>query len=498
MRLKFFLPLVLLTILFHLIVIPASGEPLAQSANPAAILASMTLEQKVAQMFLVGLYGATLNEPGRQFLQQWQPGGVVLFDSNAGTPDQVTAVIDSWQQTIVDAGGVPMFIATDQEGGTIARLKDGFTVWPVPMLLTASGNVDLAYRVGQAMANELRAVGVNMNLAPVADLYTNLQNPVIGRRSFGSDPERTGRMLAALIRGMQAGGIMATAKHFPGHGDTDRDSHTTLPVVKYPIDELEKVEFAPFRWTIAAGVESMMVAHIWFPALDPEGTIPASLSSNVVTGLLKNEMDFRGLVMTDAIEMDAIDTIYSYGDASIKAINAGVDIVAFGAHLNPNNQAEAMQDVINAVRAGTLSEDRINLSVLKILDAKARYGILNWSPLDAGSAAGRMDSAGHTELVNELFQAGVTIAFDKNHILPLDGSRSVMLIYPGTRPTIKQTCGGLYPPERIRWLSVSDDPTSEEISGAANSASQSDVVVVFTQNAGSYSGQQALVNAMPK
>ncbi|MBC8170526.1 MAG: beta-N-acetylhexosaminidase [Anaerolineae bacterium] len=489
MRLKLFLPLLLILLNLH----PAA----AQNSEPQTVLATMTLEQKVAQMFLVGLYGPVLNEPGRDFLQQWQPGGVVLFDSNAGQPAQVTALINSWQQTVVDAGGVPLFVTTDQEGGTIARLKDGFTVWPVPMLLTASGKVELAYRTGQAMANELSAVGINMNLAPVADLYTNLQNPVIGRRSFGSDPERTGQMLAALIRGMQAGGIMATAKHFPGHGDTDHDSHTSLPVVRYPLEELEKVEFAPFRWTIAAGVEAMMVAHIWYPALNPEGSIPASLSPQVITGLLREDLNFRGLIMTDAIEMDAIDTQYSYGEASILAINAGVDIVAFGAHLNPNNQAEAMQDVVNAVRDGQISESRIDTSVLKILDGKARYGILDWTPLDAPSASSRMDSLGHAELVTELFQAGVTLAYDKNSILPLDGNRSVMLIYPGSRPSIKGVCSGIYPPELTRWLSVSDNPSSGEINGAVNGAASADVVVVFTQNAGSSSGQQALVNALP-
>ncbi|NOG52361.1 MAG: glycoside hydrolase family 3 protein [Chloroflexi bacterium] len=178
---------------------------------------------KVAQMFLVGIYGPVLNEPNRRMLQDWQPGGAVLFVSNVGTPPEVTALINDWQQTVVDAGGTPMFIATDQEGGVIARLKDGFTTFPAMMLLTATGDVSLAMRTGEAMARELSAVGVNLNLAPVADLYTNLRNPVIGRRSFGSEPQRTGQMLAGLIRGMQAGGVMATAKHFPGHGDTRHD-----------------------------------------------------------------------------------------------------------------------------------------------------------------------------------------------------------------------------------------------------------------------------------
>jgi beta-N-acetylhexosaminidase len=462
-----------------------------------SLLAEMTLEQKVAQMFLVVLYGPVLNEPGRDFLQQWQPGGVVIFNSNAGTPEAVTRLTNHWQQTVLDAGGLPMFITTDQEGGVIARLKDGFTEWPVPMLLTASGDVNLAYRVGQAMANELKAVGLNMNLAPVADLYTNLRNPVIGRRSFGSDPERTGQMLAALIRGMQAGGVMATAKHFPGHGDTDRDSHTSLPIVQYPREELERVEFAPFRWTIAAGVESMMVAHIWYPALDSVQT-PASLSHNVVTRLLREDMAFRGLIMTDALEMDAIDTVYTYGEASIMAIHAGVDLVALGAHLTPNQQANAMQSVVDAVRNGQIDESRIDASVRRILDAKARYGVLDWTPLEPAGAPGRMNSAAHRTLVEEVFRAGVTIAYDRNGALPLNTSQTVALVYPGSRPLIKQSCERLHPPDVTRWLSIADTPTDDQINSANRMANSVDVIVVFTQNAANDARQQTLVRALPK
>jgi beta-N-acetylhexosaminidase len=472
---------------------PAAAQPTPIESR----LASLTLEQKVAQMFLGVLYGPTLNAPGRDFLAQWQPGGVVIFNSNAGNPEEVTRLTNSWQQTVVDAGGVPMFITTDQEGGTIARLKDGFTEWPVPMLLTASGDVDLAYRVGQAMANELKAVGLNMNLAPVADLYTNLRNPVIGRRSFGSDPERTGRMLAALIRGMQANGILATAKHFPGHGDTDRDSHTSLPIVQYPREELERVEFAPFRWTIAAGVESMMVAHIWYPALDSE-QIPSSLSRNIITGLLREDMAFRGLIMTDAIEMDAIDTVYSYSEASIMAINAGVDIVALGAHLTPNQQSQAMQAVVDAVRRGEISEARINQSVSRILSAKERYGILDWTPLEPSGAGGRMRSAEHAALVAEVFRAGVTVAYDRNETLPLEDSKRVALVYPGTRQKIKQSCEKEHPSDMTMWVSVAETPTEDQINSAVRAANTADVVVVFTQNAGTDRMQQALVRALPR
>lgn len=459
-----------------------------------ALMASLTLEQKVAQMFLVGIYGSQLNEPNRRLLEEWQPGGTVLFVSNVGTPDTVTALINDWQSAVVDAGGVPLFIATDQEGGVIARLKDGFTTFPAMMLLTATGDVSLAVRTGEAMARELSAVGVNLNLAPVADLYTNLRNPIIGRRSFGSEPERTGQMLAGLVRGMQAGGVMATAKHFPGHGDTDHDSHTSLPVVSYAREELDRVEFAPFRWTIAAGVEAVMVAHIWYPALDPEERIPASLSHNVVTGLLRQEMAFDGLIMTDAIEMDAIDTQLSYAEASIRAIEAGVDIVAFGAHLGPVTQADAMKSVVNAVRSGRLSEARIDESVRRILDSKSRYGVLDWQPLAPEGAARRVDAAAGARLVGELFAAGVTIAYDQHGALPLAQDKTVALIYPASRPSIRQYCDA-HP--RITWVGVAESPDGGDIARAITAARNADITVVFTLNAGNDTAQQSLVNALP-
>ena len=486
--------LLLLLSLFLLTIGPIYAQPTSQVDD---LLARLTLEQKVGQMFIVGLYGPTMNEPAREFLTTMQPGGVVLFTSNTGTPEAVTRLTNTWQQTITGAGGVPLFIATDQEGGIIARLKEGFTEWPVPMVLTASGDVSLAYRTGQAMATELRAVGVNMNLAPVADLYTNLRNPVIGRRSFGSDPERTGKMLAALIRGMQAGGVLATAKHFPGHGDTDRDSHTSLPVVQYPRDELEQVEFAPFRWTIAAGVESVMVAHIWYPALDEEQT-PASLSANVVSGILRDEMAFRGLAMTDAIEMDAIDTVYSYPEASIMAINAGIDLVAFGAHVSPTTQGQAMQAVVNAVRDGRIDEARIDASVRRILDAKARYGILDWTPLLPEEAGIRLRAPEHALLVEEIFEAGVTVAYDQNQLLPVPADRTTVVIYPGSRPAIKNACEPLHDAGVTRWMSVSETPSDDQIAGAVRAAANGDTVIVFTQNADRDRQQQALVNALPK
>lgn len=455
-------------------------------------LSAMTLEQRIAQMFIVHLYGPQLTEAGRDFLARAQPGGVVLIGTNLGTPAALTALINSYQQTITAAGGLPLFVAVDQEGGPISHLREGFTLFPTPALLTASGQPELARRVGAAMAAELRAVGVNLNLAPVADLETNRDNPVIARRSFGSDPALVSPILAAYIEGLQSAGVLATAKHFPGHGETDSDSHTTLPVLDLTRERLETVELAPFRAAIDAGVEVIMAAHIWYPALESQENLPASLSASIITGLLRGELGYDGLVMTDALDMDAIDTTYSYASAALKAVQAGIDLI-IAAHVSLEAQEAAVRAIADAVRAGTLSEGRIDESVRRILDAKARYGLLDWSPLDPATTAERLPLDANAALVEELFRAGVTRVFDHHALLPLTDASSALIIYPATRPNIAQECGR-YSTD-LKWLGVSASPTDEEIAWAASSAARAGTVVVFTQNADAR--QQALVQSLP-
>lgn len=459
------------------------------------LLAGLTLEQKVAQMFMVSVYGPLPNEAGRAFLQRYQPGSLALFNSNAGTPEAVTAFTNAAQSAVVSSGGLPMLIAVDQEGGVIARLKDGFTEWPVPMLVTATGDLRIAYRVGQALAAELLAVGINMNLAPVADLNTNINNPVIGRRSYGTDPELTGQIVAAVTRGMQDAGVVATAKHFPGHGDTSVDSHTQLPIVEFDRDRLDKIELAPFRWTVAAGIETVMMAHIWLPALEPQQNLPASLSYNVVTGLLRQEWGYDGLIMTDALEMDAIDTVYSYGTAALMAVQAGNDVIAFGAHLTIEQQANAIDTVLAAVRSGMITEARIDESVRRILDVKQRYGILDWQPLDPAGARQRIDFEAHSALVQELFFAGTTVAYDRHNHVPVSAEKTAAIIYPVNRQQIYHQCS-LYK-NTVRWVGVSNSPTEDEITWAVDAAKRVDTVIVFTQNAFADPQQQQLVRRLP-
>lgn len=460
----------------------------------ANLIDRLSLEQRVAQMFIVNLYGSQLTEAGRDFLTQQQPGGLVLLPENIGMPEDVTRLTNVYQQTIIDAGGLPLFISVDQEGGTISHLSKGFTTFPVPALWTATGDTALAQRVGQAMAQEMRAVGVNMDLAPVADLETNPNNPIIKRRSFGNDPAMTSPILAGFIQGMQREGVMATAKHFPGHGDSSSDSHTGLPVIALDRERLETVELAPFRAAIAADVSTVMVAHIWYSALEPQTDLPASMSHHVVTGLLRDEMGYEGLIVTDALDMDAIDTVYSYPNAAVNAIKAGVDLV-IAAHVSLEAQAAGIQAVVDAVKSGEIPEERINESVRRILAAKERYGLLNWTVLDPATVDARLGLEAHAPLVTELFEKGVTVALDQNHAVSFQAGKTVALIYPGTRVQIPQYCSaeGVI----IRPLAVHTSPTVEDIQSAQRQAALSDFALVFTQNADADGSQSALVKALP-
>ncbi|MEM9951126.1 MAG: glycoside hydrolase family 3 protein [Chloroflexota bacterium] len=476
------------SIIFVLLVL--SLLPAQSQASPTLDLDDMTLEQKVGQMFVMSFFGSELNMPARDLLITWQPGAIVFLPSNLENPAQITRLTNDIQQSLVDSGSIPAFISVDQEGGLIAHLEEGFTTWAVPSLLTATQNPELAYDFGQALATELRAVGINMNLAPVADLQTNLANQVIGRRSFGNDPELVSPIISAVIQGMQDNAVLATIKHFPGHGDTLADSHLELPTLNLSADDLLARELRPFVDAIQVDVGAVMVAHIHFPLID-ESVIPASLSTNIISGLLRDNLTYDGLVITDALDMDAIDTVYSPSESAIRAIEAGNDLILLGAHISPENQAEAMQAVVDAVRNGDISEDRINTSVDRILRAKERFDVLNWSPLDPNQAEVRINSEAHTELVNQMFQQGITLVHDDTSLLPLP--QRTLMIYPATRSTLGLACN------RNDWqfLSVSRNPTETDIATASQVSQFVDAVVVITENASDNTAQQRLVSQLP-
>lgn len=458
---------------------------------------TMTLEQKVSQMFIVSIYGDTINALGYDFITRWQPGGVALFGSNAINPTQITLLTNAFQSTSIEAGGLPLFIATDQEGGWIQRLRDGFSQWPSMSLVTASGDADLAFRVGQAMGAELMAVGVNMNLAPVADLDTNIDNPIIGRRSHGSNLELLQITLPAYIAGLQSVGVSATAKHFPGHGNTLEDSHLTLPYVHDDLDQLRGRELQPFQFAVNGDVDAVMVGHIWFSAIDTEQVQPASLSSNIITGILRGEMGYDGVIMTDAMEMNAITIHYTIEQAAVQAVLAGNDMLAFGPNMGYESQVAMIGAIVDAVRQGIIPEERINDSVRRILQTKAERGILDWQPLEPFEAEQRIENIQSQAVIDEMFQRGVTVAFNHNNLIPVQPDETVILLYPANRLRIEWTCRENRTGLQWSQVGLPDHPSDSDMANVVRLGAGVDRVIVFTDNVRDSSAYQRLVNALP-
>jgi beta-N-acetylhexosaminidase len=283
-----------------------------------------TVREKIAQMFLVGVGAQELSSEERMAMEHYSFGGFILFGHNCCDPAQILSL----SQALWDTGkGLPPFIAIDQEGGRVHRLPKPFTHFPPAARIGATGDRKLAYRAARATAEELAVVGVNLDFAPVLDVNSNPRNPIIGDRSFGSDPAIVVAFGEQWIQGLRDGGIIPCGKHFPGHGDTDKDSHLDLPAVDRSLEKLRKIELPPFVNACRNGIESLMTAHVIYRALDPE--LPATLSSKIVTGLLREELNYHGVVFGDDMEMKAISDHYGETDAVALCVRAGIDMMLF-------------------------------------------------------------------------------------------------------------------------------------------------------------------------
>lgn len=339
------------------------------------LLAGMTLEEKVYQLFIVtpraltGFYGADIAGPTTQVaLQSYPVGGIIYFSENIYNEGQISDMIRLSQEY----ARYPLFIGVDEEGGRVSRLSSiGVTDVLEPMATYgAQGDTDRVREIGHTLGTQLGSVGFNTDFAPVADVVTNPNNTEIGDRSFSSDPQVAAEMVTAMVEGLQSSGTISCLKHFPGHGSTEADSHEGLSVTSRTLEELRQTELIPFRAGIDAGVEMVMISHMSAPAITGDST-PCDLSPAIVTDLLREELGFTGVIVTDSHEMGAIINYYGCGEAAVKAIAAGCDIV-----LMPYSLDEAAGAVLTAIENGELTEARINESVLRILTLKYRYGIL--------------------------------------------------------------------------------------------------------------------------
>jgi beta-N-acetylhexosaminidase len=327
------------------------------------------IRKHIGQLAIVGFDGHDIPADVRALAREFDLGGVIFFARNVEAPEQVA---DLSRQAQALASELPLWVSVDQEGGRVARLKRPFTEWP-PMITLGRAGAEgdrLAERFATALAAELHAVGISLDYTPVLDVHTNPDNPVIGDRALAERAEDVARLGTVIIRTLQAAGIAACGKHFPGHGDTSTDSHHELPLIEHPPDRFEAVELVPFKAAIDAGVASIMTAHILFPALDEES--PATLSSAIVDGLLKRRLGYTGLVVSDDLEMKAISGRYGHSDATVRAIAAGCDAVLMCAP-RPDEQIAALEAVIYAVEDGRLPLKRVEDALTRHRRVKERF-----------------------------------------------------------------------------------------------------------------------------
>lgn len=381
----------------------------------------LSLRQKVGQLFVVGFEGTEPSAAVGRLIEDHGLGGVIYFSRNLSTPAQTRSLSERLQERATAAGLPPLLVAIDQEGGPVSRFSWGGDL-PSAMALGATHDPDLAFEVGKTVGERLRSLGINLDLAPVLDVNDNPDNPVIGVRSIGESPDLVGRLGTRIATGLQATDVLACGKHFPGHGDTDADSHHELPVVPHERDRLDQIELHPFRRAVEDGIDAIMTTHVAFPAITGDER-PATVARSVVTGLLREEFSYDGLVVTDCLEMNAIAEGIGTAEAAVWAVDAGCDILTVS-H-TPDTQLAAMQAVLAAVKEGRLSEARLDESVSRILDAKRRRALERASSPDWEATVERSQTVAARVARNAL-----TLVRDRTGSLPIQGPVTVV---PGSR-----------------------------------------------------------------
>ncbi|MEK6775663.1 MAG: beta-N-acetylhexosaminidase [bacterium] len=321
--------------------------------------------QQITQLFVFGFDGTEPDAHILRMIRNFGIGGVILFSRNIRDPLQTARLIHSLQ----DASAIPLLVGIDQEGGRVSRLPSPFTSFPGNHALGLSGSRKLSYAFGRATAEELSSVGINLNFAPVLDVNTRPENPVIGTRAFGGDASLVADLGCSVIRGLQDHGVIACGKHFPGHGDTSLDSHLDLPSVHHNEERIRSLEMLPFQRALLSGMETVMTAHVLYPALDT--VLPATLSRRIIQNILREELRFNGVVFTDDLEMKAVEDRWGMERSSVLAINAGVDALII-CH-DPEKQEKGLHAVMDAVEKGEIPVERIEAAAARILDLKRRW-----------------------------------------------------------------------------------------------------------------------------
>ncbi|MFD4794119.1 glycoside hydrolase family 3 protein [Streptomyces anulatus] len=483
------------------------------------IIAGMSLEEKVGQLFVMRVYGHSATDPDQadidanlkeigvrtaaELISTYHVGGIIYFTwaHNTRDPHQIADLSNGLQRAaLAGRSRLPLLVSTDQEHGIVCRVGEPATLLPGAMALGAGGSRSDTRRAAWIAGAELAALGVNQNYAPDADVNVNPANPVIGVRSFGSDPAAVAALVAEQVKGYQGAGIASTAKHFPGHGDTSTDSHTGLPVINHTRGQWEELDAPPFRAAIRARIDSIMTAHIVVPALDPSED-PATLSRPILTGILREELGYDGVVVTDSLGMEGVRTKYGDDRVPVLALLAGVDQL-----LNPPNLSVAWNAVLEAVRGGEISEARVDESILRILRLKSRLGLFRDPFVSRRGVERTVGSRAHRAAADRIAERTTTLLADPGALLPLSRRSHRNLLVVGADPaspsgttgpptsTLANTFGELG--FTARALSTGTAPNQAKIAEAVAAAEGRDAVVVATYNVTATSSQRTLVTAL--
>ena len=407
------------------------------------ILHKMSAQEKVGQLLFVGFGGTNVESGGaiERLVKGKMVGGVALFSRNVKTLPQVAQFTRELKALLPE---LPPFVAVDQEGGNVVRLREPTTVLPSNMALGAARNLELTQRAAASLGHDLWLLGFNMNLAPVLDVNSNPANPVIGIRSFGEDPNLVGSQGGAYVEGLQSADVSAVAKHFPGHGDTGSDSHYAMPSLPHDSARLLSVELVPFQQAIDSNLDAVMTAHIALPAVEGVRGVPATVSHRVLTGLLRETLGFDGIIITDGLEMKGIVDAYGSGNAAVRAIQSGADMVLI--LWTKEKKEEVHQALLSAVREGKISRQRLDTSVRRILRAKIRRGVLDRPPPSLETALAELGTGQRGRRVaQEVANRSLTLVRGKPGLTPIDRDRYRKIVLLSADGTLAKELGSRLP-----------------------------------------------------
>jgi beta-N-acetylhexosaminidase len=448
---------------------------------------TLSLEEKIGQMLVVGFEGLEPPDHILDWLMGGRIGGVILFARNVASPTQVAALT----QACHAAAARPLLIAIDQEGGVVARLRDQFTESPGAMALGAADSEELAEDVSRVLGTEMRALGINWNLAPTLDLTQNIHNPSVGVRSLGIDPQRVAQLGVAQVRGFQKAGVAATAKHFPGKAATPVDPHVSLPVIEGPLDGLWDTDLGPFRAVSDAGIAAMMITHVQFKALEPR--YPSTLSPRIIEGLLRRDIGFTGVVSTDCMEMKAVTNAYGPGESAVLAALAGASTILFS-HTRAYQEA-AHDALIEAARSGRLPEEKIDRAVDKVMVMKERFAVTGPPP-----SLGVIRHPDHLAINAKAARAGTILMHTDGNAIPVKTAGIVSLVEFASHldsEALESRGETSLATLLVRNLpalhSIALEPTNpskDTLIQAHTLAAESDVLLVATRNAHLYPRQR--------